>query len=429
MLNRTIAPAVHDAVNFNFQLPDCRRSVFRNNLSLYWLCAGTQDVVQLEWVFKAGLWEENKPGVAYATAGMIRNGTSSKTEAQINEALEFYGASLHSSANNDYSTLSLHCLSRHLGKLLPIVQEIIFDARFPENELDIYRRNAIQHLSVNLKKVDFVANREADAQVFGYDHPYGRFSKKENLEELQVADLKEFHSQYYTSANCTLFMAGMVDTGTVTLVEQYFGREQWGMPLGAGIVAKQHLITPGKKRKLQLDIQEESVQGAVRLLRAFPDRHHPDFVPMVLLNTLLGGYFGSRLMANIREDKGYTYGIYSQIYAYERASTLTIATEAGKEVCTAVIEESRKEMQRLCREAVSDEELSLVKNYLFGSLLGDLDGPFSLIRRWKGLILNGFDREHFYDNLRIYRSATPGELQQLAQKYFDPGDYYELVVV
>lgn len=429
MLNRTIAPDVQDAVNFNFQLPDCQKSVFNNNLSLYWLCAGTQDVVQLEWVFKAGLWEESKPAVAYATASMIKNGTSTKTEAQINEALEFYGASLHSSANNDYSTLSLHCLSRHLDALLPIIQEIIFDAQFPENELEIYRRNAIQHLSVNLKKVDFVANREADAQIFGYDHPYGRFSKKENLEQLQVDDLKQFHRQYYTSANCRLFMAGMVNAGTVALVEQYFGREQWGTPQPDEFIAKQHLIIPGEKKKIQLDIQEESVQGAVRLLRAFPDRHHPDFTPMILLNTLFGGYFGSRLMANIREEKGYTYGIYSQIYAYENASTLTIATEAGKEVCAAVVEESRKEMQRLCQEAVSDEELGLVKNYLFGNLLGDLDGPFSLIRRWKGLILNGFDEHRFYDNICIYRAIKPEQLQQLAQKYFNPDDYYELVVL
>lgn len=426
MLNRTIAPAVHDAVNFHFQLPDCQKSVFNNKVPLYWLCAGTQDVVQLEWIFKAGLWEENKPGLAYATAGMLKNGTSSKTEAQINEALEFYGASLHSSANNDYSTLSLHCLSRHLKELLPIIQEIIVDAQFPENELAIYRRNAIQHLSVNLKKVDFVANREADAQIFGYNHPYGRFSKQENLEQLQVADLKNFHSQYYTSANCTLFMAGMVNAETVALVEQYFGKEQWG---AGQFSEKQHPIISGTQKKIHIDIQEESVQGAVRLLRAFPDRHHPDFAPMIVLNTLFGGYFGSRLMANIREDKGYTYGIYSQIYAYGKAATLTIATEAGKEVCAAVIEESRKEMQRLCHEAVSNEELSLVKNYLFGSLLGDLDGPFSLIRRWKGLILNGFDKERFDNNLQVYRSVNPEQLQLLAQKYFNPDDYYELVVV
>src|SRR5690606_1742836 len=140
---------------------------------------------------------------------------------------------------------------------------------------------------------------------------------------------------------------------TVALVEQYFGKEQWG---AGQFSEKQHPIISGTQKKIHIDIQEESVQGAVRLLRAFPDRHHPDFAPMIVLNTLFGGYFGSRLMANIREDKGYTYGIYSQIYAYGKAATLTIATEAGKEVCAAVIEESLKEMQRLCHEAVSNEE-------------------------------------------------------------------------
>src|SRR5690606_21312925 len=149
------------------------------------------------------------------------------------------------------------------------------------------------------------------------------------------------------------------------------------------IKEKSFTLQAGSEKKLRLSIEEKSVQGAVRILRRFPTREHPDFAPMIILNTLLGGYFGSRLMANIREEKGYTYGIYSLLYAYQKESCLLIATEAGKEVCDAVIAETWKELDRLCQEPISKDELSLVKNYLFGNLLGDLDGPFSLIRRWK----------------------------------------------
>jgi predicted Zn-dependent peptidase len=427
MLNRIIAPPVHNAADFNFQLPDCQKTKFFNGIPVYWLNAGTQDVLQIEWVFKAGLWEEEHTGIAHATAGLLINGTSKRNAEAISEALELYGASLKSIANNDYSTIILHCLTKHLAKVLPVIQEIIFEAIYPENELDIYRKNALQHLSVNLQKVDFVADREAEAQVFGYDHPYGRFSKAEALNHLTAEALRTFHQRYYTSSNCQIFIAGNIHETHVEQVASYFGNAPWGGNQEP-ILFKKFELQPGKDRRLQFQMDEKNVQGAVRLLRHFPVRQHPDFAPMVVLNTLLGGYFGSRLMDNIREEKGYTYGIYSTIYAYRNESCLIISTEAGSEVCKAVIEESWKELARLRDEPISKEELSLVKNYLFGGLLSDLDGPFNLIRRWKSLILNGFEADHFYKNIDIYKSVQSVQLQELAQKYFQQDDFYEVLV-
>jgi zinc protease len=171
------------------------------------------------------------------------------------------------------------------------------------------------------------------------------------------------------------------------------------------------------------------VQGAIRIARHFPTRQHPDFTPMLVLNTIFGGYFGSRLMANIREEKGYTYGIYSQIYNYRKDGALLIATEAGRDVCELAITEIYKEMDLICNEKVDDEELLLVKNYLLGNLLGDLDGPFSIMQRWKNIILNDLPAEQFDRNIEIYKTVTPAKLQELAQKYLNKEDYYELVVI
>lgn len=428
MLDRTIAPPIRSSVDFHLDLPDCHKTVFENNIPLYWLNAGTQEIIQLEWVFKAGLWEEDKTSVARATAAQIKNGTRSNAAHVISESIEFYGASLQSTAENDYSTITLHCLAKHLNKLLPLIREVILHPIFPEDELAIFKQKASHHLAVNLKKVDFVANREGDRLVFGYDHPYGRYSRMEDIENLNVTDLRDFHKQYYTAANCKLFMAGRINEATVEEVNKNFGCTNWG-EMEVAPTSKQHQFQPIKKRKLKIAVKEKSVQGAIRLLRHFPDLHHPDFPPMMILNTLLGGYFGSRLMTNIREEKGYTYGIHSMVYTYREGSVFTIATEAGKEVCGAVIEETKKELNRLRNEAVSKEELSLVKNYLFGNLLGDMDGPFMLIRLWKSLILNDYDKERFYEKLQIYRSISPEQLQQLAQKYFNPKDFYELLVV
>jgi zinc protease len=171
------------------------------------------------------------------------------------------------------------------------------------------------------------------------------------------------------------------------------------------------------------------VQGAIRLARPFPDRKNPDFQKFLVLNTLFGGFFGSRLMSNIREDKGYTYGIYSYLQNHLEEAAWVISTEAGRTVCEDAIKEIYHEMQVLKEEKVDEEELQLVKNYMIGSTLGDLDGPFHIIARWKNIILNGFDEGYFYRGINTIKTITPEELMQLANKYFVAEEMYELVVI
>jgi len=171
------------------------------------------------------------------------------------------------------------------------------------------------------------------------------------------------------------------------------------------------------------------IQGAIRIARPFPNRHHPDYAKVQVLNNIFGGFFGSRLMSNIREDKGYTYGIHSYIQNHIQSSAWMISTEAGRDVCRATIDETYKEMEILRNELVDDEELDLVRNYMMGSLLGDLDGPFQVIARWKNYILNNLDDSFFYNSINVIKNVTAEELQELAKKYLDPEAFYELVVV
>jgi len=427
MLNRTIAPPIKDAVTFSYHLQPCNKSVLNNGIPLYWLSAGTQDVVQIEWVFKAGLWEENQVGVAQATAALMKNGTSARSAIQINEALEYYGASLRVSATNDFNVVTLHTLTKHLPVLLPVVQEVIFDPVFPDEEVALYIQNSLQRLKVNLEKTEFIANRNIDAFLFGKEHPYGRFTEEGDLRKIDAGVLRAFFKKYFTARNCRIFMSGNLNQEHVDLVKNYFGNENWGMESDRIIPEFELRPAVEKKYRMQID-QTVNVQGSIRLGRTFPKRNHPDFTPMIVLNTLFGGYFGSRLMANIREEKGYTYGIYSHLYSYREAGALMIATEAGTSVCEAAIQEVYKEMEILCAEQVSEEELLLVKNYLLGNLLGDLDGPFSLMQRWKSMILFELPEDSFDKNIEIYKNISAAEIKTLAQKYFQKENYFELVV-
>jgi predicted Zn-dependent peptidase len=424
--DRTIAPAIHDAVDFDYVLPAINAVKLDNGLPLYWLNAGVQDVVQIDWIFPAGLWYEQKASVAHATSGLLKSGTSKHTSQQIHEALEFYGAQLKSSAGNDYATVTLHAMTKHLPDLLPMVLEIITDSIFPETELEIHKRNAIQKLLVHLRQCEFVANQQIDALLFGADHPYGRYSQKEKMEALNREDIIAFYKKCFNLANVRIFMGGKIGDKEVKSLNEIFGKVQ----LTEGKVVRDNFpIVTSAERIHHISNDPNGVQGAIRVGRLFPNRHHPDYTPMVVLNTMFGGYFGSRLMSNIREDKGYTYGIYSSLSPEINGGSLTIHTETGRDVVEAAVKEIYKEMELICSEAATEDELLLVKNYLLGGLLGDLDGPFSILHRWRSIILNGFDESYFNNNVRIYKSVTPAELQALAQKYFNPSDYHEVVVI
>lgn len=425
-MDRRKSPAIHDAIEFDYKLPPINQEKLDNGLPLYWLDAGVQDVVQVDWVFPAGLWYEQKPSVAHATAGLLKNGTSKYTSEQIHEALEFYGAQLKVNAGNDFATVTLYSLTKHLPVLLPMVYEIITDAVFPEHEVEIHKHNAIEKLLVNLRQCEFVANQRIDALLFGEFHPYGRYSKKEKIEALTREDLVFFYKDHYSLTNVRMFMAGKVGENEVKNMNEVFGK----FSLEKTEIKEYLFSAPGPSERFhRVSNDPNGVQGAIRIARLFPNRHHPDYTPMVVLNTLFGGYFGSRLMSNIREDKGYTYGIYSSLSPEINGGSMIIHTETGRDVVEKAVKEVYHEMETLCKKAAPDDELLLVKNYLLGGILGDLDGPFSILQRWRTLILNGFGEDYFNNNIRIYKTITAKELQALAQKYFDTNDFYEVVVI
>ncbi len=425
-INRSIAPLYKDATEFDLKLKPYEKYVLDNGVQVYAVNAGTQEVMSLELVFNAGNWYEQQNNVAAATNFLIKNGTKNKTAFELNEHFDYHGSHLSRGCYNETATIILHCIDRHYAKHLPVIAEMITDAIYPQHELDIYKQNMQQRLSVNLKKCDFVAGRLIDEYVFGRNHPYGVYSNKEDYDALQQQQLQEYYKQYYTNGHCTIFAAGLLPADFVQQLNATIGQ----LPLNQKeIPAIIHPVTASAEKKYRIVNDVNGVQGAVRLAREFPNRHHPDFQPVQVLNTLFGGFFGSRLMSNIREDKGYTYGIHSYILNHISTTAWMVSTEAGKDVCEATIQEVYNEMKVLREELVDEEDLQLVKNYLIGTILGDLDGPFHIIGRWKNLILNGLDESYFYNSVNIIKRISAKELQELANKYLQPEDFYELVVV
>ncbi len=423
-IDRTIAPKIIDAVDLKLTLKPYQKYILKNGVEVYAVDAGAEEVMMVEWVYYAGDWYEEKKLAAAATNFMLKNGTSGKTAFQINEHFEYYGSYLNRAAYNETSTLTLHTLTKHINELLPVVREILTDSIFPEEELTVYKKIMQQRLSVNLLKCDFVAHRLIDAYLYGEQHPYGRFTRMEDFEELTCEQLVEFYKKYYRQGKFIIFAAGKLPQNFEELLNKNFGDLSNQKP-----ETTNHSIQPAVEKKQRLINDPTGVQGAIRIARHFPNRHHPDFLKVHVLNSLFGGFFGSRLMANIREDKGYTYGIHSYIQNHIQQTAWFVSTEAGRDVCEAAIKEVYHEMQTLRDELVDEEELLLVRNYMMGSILGDLDGPFQIIARWKNIILNDLDEKYFYDSINTIKTITVEELKQLAEKYLQPEEFYELVVV
>jgi predicted Zn-dependent peptidase len=425
MLNRTLQPPIKDAVDFDLTLKPCERFSLDNRTDVYAVDAGAEEVMMIELVFYAGNSFDVQNGVAAATNYLLKNGTTTKTAFQINEHFEYYGAYLSRSCHNETASIVLHCLSKHLKVLLPVVKELISEAVFPDEELEIFKQNSKQRLAVNLQKCDFVANRLIDVSVYGDHHPYAKFNSAADYDSLSTEKLKSFYQTYYREGKCIIFIAGKLPQDYKEELNKHFGNRT----VNEGIALPGIIPVPGTEKKMRVINDPNGVQGAIRLAQPFPDRHHPDFKKVMILNTLLGGFFGSRLMANIREDKGYTYGIHSYLQNHIRQTAWLISTEAGKDVCEATIEEIYKEMKLLREEVVDDEELLLVKNYMMGINLGDLDGPFKIINRWKNLVLNNLDESYFYESMQTIKNITAEELKSLSNKYLLPGNFFELVVI
>jgi zinc protease len=425
MLDRTIAPPIKDAIDFSLQLKPYTKFTLDNGIEVYAIDAGAEEVLQIEWVFAAGNWYEEQNMIAATTNYLLKNGTSKKTAFEINEHFEYYGAYLNRSAHHETGGLSLHCLNKHTAHLLPVITELITDSVFPEDELQLYKQNNKQRLAVSLKKSEFVAGRLIDEYVYGIDHPYGKYSSAEAYDALNRQQLQAFYQQYYQHSPYTIFIAGKLPKDIEEQLNKNFGQTV----INKTVTGKSHLIVSAAEKKYRVINDSEGVQGSIRMSRSFPNRHHPDYMQSTVLNNLFGGFFGSRLMSNIREDKGYTYGIHSYLQNHQHESAWVVSTEAGRDVCEATITEVYKEMAILRKELVKDDELLLVKNYMLGSVLGDLDGPFHIIAKWKNIILNRLPETYFYDSVAAVKSVSAKELQDLANKYFVPADFYELVVI
>ena len=314
-------------------------------------------------------------------------------------------------------------MTRHFEELLPVVAELLTCPSFPEKELKNFVRQNQQRLRVDLAKNDVIAYRKITEYIFGSDHPYGYNSYPDSYKEINRTDLQEHFSRCYTAENCHIFISGQTDSNSIRLLEKHLAK---AIPNGPKVEPILKGTTEAPFR-IKLD-HPNSVQTAIRIGGRLFSRRHPDYKELYLLNTLLGGYFGSRLMANVREEKGYTYNIYSVLDTMQYDGCFYIATEVGDAFVDQTLKEIYREMELLRESLVTSVELEMVKNYLLGNFLGMLDGPFNVMDILKGQILEGLPKHFFSDLVLTVNEMTPEDIQKLAKQYLQPEQMWEVVV-
>ncbi len=421
MTDRKTMPPVAEISRLS--VPEPYEWKLSNGIPVYETNLGTQEIVKLDLVFYAGRPFERKQMVSRSTAAMMREGAAGYSSADIAETVDYYGASLSMPIGLDTASVLLYSLRKHIGRLMPLLAETLRTPTFPQDELEAFIARNQRRLQVDLSKNDIVAYRQFTEMLYGKEHPYGYNSFPETYARLERNDLVRHFEENYTAGNCLIFLSGRIDEEVRRLMDD---------TLSAA-------IRPGVRRPCVLPAanivpervrlpHRPAVQTAIRIGRHLFDRHHPDFYGMYVLNTILGGYFGSRLMANIREKKGYTYNIYSSHEALLSGGYFYVATEVGTDFVEKTKEQIYREMAALQRKLVGEEELRMVRNYLLGTLLTNLDGPFNISEVVKAYLTEGVSLDTFRELSEAIRTITPEEIRRLARQYFDRNDMWEIIV-
>lgn len=421
MLNRTLAPESKLVDEITFIEP--LKQVLDNGIPVFTINAGKQELVRIEFIFENVNWNASRPLDAVAVNHLINNGTSTLSAKEIADRVDYYGAFLQTEYGADQTCIKLYTLNKHLSSVLPILRSILNDSIFPEQELAIFIQNQKQSLQVSLQKNDFLARKHFAHALFG-ETPYGSNIQPSDYDAVKRGDVLNYFKAGYKSQNCTIFVAGKFEAPEFNILNSVIGKD-WD---------NHELSTPNKfeftaehSGEILVD-RPDAIQSAIRMGRLAITRKHADFPGFQVLNCLLGGYFGSRLMANIREDKGYTYGIGSAVASLKDAGYFFIATEVGADVCSNALTEIEKEISILKTELVSDGELALVRNYMLGAMLGSLENAFSHADKFKNVYFSGLDYGYYENYIKTVRTITAAELKDLANKYLDTDTFTKVVV-
>ena len=425
MLDRTTPPQIQSTA-FAFRKPVER--ILRNGIPLHIIDAGGLDAVRIDFVISAGQCHQVRKLQALFACRMLREGCKGYTAAEFAEKLDYYGAWLELSVAMSRSFVTLYTLKKHFAETLKLVHRMLTEPTYSEEQFCTVRDNNKAQLMVNLQKGDVLAMRALRRSVYGETHPCGMQATLEDYDTLQVSDIIDYYHRYYSFRACQIYLSGDIGETQVALVESLFGNAEWGSSIGnEQLSIEKFTIKPNSQLSTSITLPG-AVQESIRLGCLLMDVNSPDYLSMRVLTTVLGGYFGSRLMKNVRETKGYTYHIGADLITNTPQVMFLVHCEAQEGKADEVIGEVHREMLRLHTELIPDDELRMVRNYMTGEICRNYESAFSLTDAYIFMEHLGLPQTHLEQTIDAIRTTDALHLQQLAQRYLRPEMLHSVVV-
>jgi len=419
MLDRSLPPPAGEISKF--EIVQARTTSLSSGVPVHVVDAGNHEILLTEFIFRSGKWYENMPGISFFTSKMLQEGSEFMSSAEIADFFESHGARVAVHSGADLVTISVYVMKKHFTKIVAVLKDLFLRPVFPDEELKIMKEIQIEQIKINDKKNNIRAGKEFRKLLFGETHPYGR--------SLEVPEVEK----YITADNCRDYYRSVLLSGMEIIISGKLDREIYqaleifsDIPVISPPATREKIKSPGLKEN-RIPVKESS-QTSIRYGRKIIPKNHRDYPPLIVLNELLGGFFGSRLMKNIREEKGFTYGIHSSLVHYLHDSYWIIGTDVKKEFASDTLREIHHQFTRLKDEPVGKDELDMVRNYLMGNFLSSIETSFSLADKFKNIYFFDLGYQYYTDYMHTLRTITATSIQELANQYLTE-DSFRLAMV
>ncbi len=420
-IDRSKAPAFQIPESISL-IPPTKR-VLANNIPVFYIHTPQIEAVKVEVITAANttLPATPKALVPFFTLHMLLEGTTGMKSETLDHFFDHYASEVDVVSNFEQNGLSLLTTRKHFSAVLPVFRSLFTEAVFPDKELNKRKSQKELSISLNREQNGARANQLYRKGLFGADHPFGFIAEEDDVRQVNTQDLKNFYAHDFL-VRPEIFVTGNLESHQLDEIESLF-KDLQVVPEGENIPFSATLID-----KRILEPKEKSVQASIRLGQHLIPKGHPDYHALTVFNTILGGYFGSRLIKNIREEKGHTYGIYSSMGGLKPSDYWLVLADVQQGYAEEVIEEVYKEIDLLKTQPIDPSEREVIRNYMIGNLLSNFSSPFDLMTRFKNVHYHGLDYNFYEEQLDFIRGFNAEEIMRVGNKYFQKENILEVIV-
>lgn len=386
-----------------------------NGMELNAIPLHSTDIVAISILFHGGQWMQSKRLQADFAIRQISSGTVSLSADALADSLDRYGATLNTGATMSYCFMQLTCLRRTLPEVLPMLTDIITSPAYEQQKIDNGIEEALMSYRLNQQKVKYVNKKLFYRMLLGINHPAAQFPEEEDYASISRQDLLEYHSDFLNLSNAVIYVTGNVDDGLISIINNTIGQIPRNKKAPLRFPDAPILTSSEMRHETSIDVP--SVQSSLRVGKVLPDASSPDYPALYLTMTILGGYFGSRFMKNIRERLGLTYGIGSTFFTIPRNNVLIIATETTRSNVEQCVNEIKKDIEDMQHNPVCDDELTNARNYLLGQFCRSTETSLSLSNLMMHLRVHGRTLDDLLHIQQEMMLLTPSDIQKCIQKY------------